>query len=202
MECHDDVPDLAILQLNVPDEQNNRVYQLEVIQNEAKELFRKKNADYGDAFATYGTVGILVRLGDKIHRLQSITSKGINLVQDEKLRDTLLDLHNYAAMGIMLLDNGVDITSTYTATSAYSSNNSHEPSSLPEPSVEAPSNILRKLNWQIQSTTNEYIYNRETIIYTNGKKVDTCSCGAFKYCTKANKTCKHIENEDEYDDID
>ncbi len=84
--------------------QNNRIEQFETVQNEGKELFRKKNQDYGDAFATYGTVGVLVRLGDKIHRLQSITSKGINLVEDEKLRDTLLDLHNYAAMAIMLLD--------------------------------------------------------------------------------------------------
>ena len=82
----------------------DRVSIFEKIQTEARELFRKKNQDYGDAFATYGTVGVLVRLGDKIHRLQSITSKGINLVEDEKLRDTLLDLHNYAAMAIMLLD--------------------------------------------------------------------------------------------------
>jgi len=81
-----------------------RVSQLELIQDEAKELFRKKNQDYGDAFADYGTVGVLVRMGDKIRRYQSITNKGINLVEDEKLRDTLIDLHNYAAMGIMLID--------------------------------------------------------------------------------------------------
>ena len=83
----------------------NRVKQLQTVQNEALELFSKKNQDYGDAFATYGTIGVLVRLGDKIHRLQSITSKGINLIEDEKLRDTLIDLHNYAAMAIMCLDN-------------------------------------------------------------------------------------------------
>jgi len=81
-----------------------RVAQLELIQDDAKELFRKKNQDYGDAFADYGTVGVLVRMGDKIRRFQSITNKGINLVEDEKLRDTLIDLHNYAAMGIMLID--------------------------------------------------------------------------------------------------
>ena len=82
----------------------DRVLQLETVQQEARELFRKKNADYGDAFATYGTVGVLVRLGDKIQRLQSITAKGVSLVEDEKMRDTLIDLHNYAAMAIMLLD--------------------------------------------------------------------------------------------------
>ena len=83
---------------------SNRVEQLKTVQNEALELFSKKNQDYGDAFATYGTIGVLVRLGDKIHRLQSITSKGINLIEDEKLRDTLIDLHNYAGMAVMLMD--------------------------------------------------------------------------------------------------
>jgi len=43
-------------------------------------------------------------MGDKIKRLQSITNKGIVLVNDEQMRDTLIDLHNYAAMAIMLLD--------------------------------------------------------------------------------------------------
>ena len=84
---------------------SNRVKQLETVQHEAKELFSKKNQDYGDAFANYGPIGILVRIGDKLQRLQSISSSGITLVQDEKLRDSLIDLHNYAAMAIMLLDN-------------------------------------------------------------------------------------------------
>lgn len=83
---------------------NNRPEQLRNIQKECHEIFCKKNADYGDAFATYGPIGVLVRIGDKITRLQNITKKGINLVEDENIRDTLLDLHNYAAMAIMLMD--------------------------------------------------------------------------------------------------
>tara|TARA_Y100000992_G_C21264483_1_gene493163 strand:+ start:1627 stop:1920 length:294 start_codon:yes stop_codon:yes gene_type:complete len=82
----------------------NRVQQLLNVQQEGLELFKKKNADYGDAFATYGAVGVIVRMGDKISRLSSISNVGINLVEDEKIRDTLIDLHNYAAMAIMLLD--------------------------------------------------------------------------------------------------
>ena len=82
----------------------NRVGQLEKIQKEALELFAKKNADYGDAVAEYGNIGVLVRLGDKIKRLQSISSKQISLVNDESLRDTLIDLHNYSAMAIMCLE--------------------------------------------------------------------------------------------------
>lgn len=82
----------------------DRIQQFEKIQRESKDLFRRKNADYGDAFATYGPIGVLVRMGDKIQRCQSITTRGINLIEDEKLRDTLMDLHNYAAMAIMLID--------------------------------------------------------------------------------------------------
>lgn len=82
----------------------NRVSQLKTVQDEALELFIKKNADYGDSFATYGPVGVLVRLGDKISRLNSITNKGVNLVNTESLRDTLIDLHNYAAMAVLLID--------------------------------------------------------------------------------------------------
>ena len=82
----------------------DRVKQMETIQDEALTLFKKKNTDYGDAFATYGVVGVLVRMGDKISRLSSITKSGITLVDNESLRDTLLDLHNYSAMAMMLLD--------------------------------------------------------------------------------------------------
>ena len=42
-------------------------------------------------------MGVLVQMGDKIDRLQSITNTSVNLVKTESLRDTLIDLHNYAA---------------------------------------------------------------------------------------------------------
>jgi len=83
----------------------DRVKELQDIQLEALELFKMKNADYGDAFAEYGTIGVLVRLGDKIKRLQSISAKKIALVNDESMRDTLIDLHNYSAMAIMCINN-------------------------------------------------------------------------------------------------
>ena len=83
---------------------SNRVTQMREIQSEAFNLFKKKNADYGDSFANYGAIGVLVRMGDKIARLQSITNSNITLVNTESLRDTLIDLHNYSAMAVMLLD--------------------------------------------------------------------------------------------------
>ena len=51
----------------------DRVEQLKKIQAEALELFTRKNADYGDAFAKYGQIGVLIRIEDKIQRALSIT---------------------------------------------------------------------------------------------------------------------------------
>ena len=89
----------------------NRIQQLTLVQKEALNLFKKKNTDYGDSFAEYGTIGVLVRMGDKINRLQHITNKQVTLVNSETLRDTLIDLHNYAAMAVMLLDEQTPKTS-------------------------------------------------------------------------------------------
>ena len=82
----------------------NRVQQMQEVQSQGLELFKKKNADYGDAFAKFGTIGVLMRIEDKIQRALSITNSGIQLVNDERIEDTLIDLHNYSAMAIMLLD--------------------------------------------------------------------------------------------------
>ena len=80
----------------------DRVEQLQKVQSECLELFKKKNQDYGDAFAKYGVIGVLVRISDKLQRLQSITKNQVTLVNDEKLEDTLMDLHNYSAMALIL----------------------------------------------------------------------------------------------------
>ena len=82
----------------------DRVKDMETVQQNALEMFKKKNQDYGDAFAKFGVIGVLMRIEDKIQRSLSITKNGVTLVDDEGIRDTLMDLHNYAAMGVMLLD--------------------------------------------------------------------------------------------------
>ena len=81
-----------------------RTEQLIAVQQEGLALFNRKNKDYGDAFAKYGVIGVLMRIEDKIQRAMSITKNGVNLVNDESIRDTLIDLYNYAAMAIMLMD--------------------------------------------------------------------------------------------------
>ena len=158
--------------MNTTNTTNTRVEQLKSVQHEAEILFQKKNTDYGDAFATYGTIGILVRIGDKIHRMQSITSQGINLVEDEKLRDTLLDLHNYAAMGIMLLDND------------------HSDDDYSDLVLEENNEIVNE--WQVKGSSKN-IYTRQHITCPDKPDRHTCSCPSYKFSPDENKTCKHIK---------
>ena len=77
---------------------------VEKIQAEALSLFKRKNEQYGNAFAKYGTVGVMIRMGEKINRFLSVSSLKIELKDEETLRDTLLDPLNYSSMAIMLLN--------------------------------------------------------------------------------------------------
>lgn len=74
------------------------------IQRDGLELFIRKNKDYKNAFAKYGTIGVLMRIEDKISRYLNISRTCITLVSDETLKDTMIDLHNYAAMASMLIE--------------------------------------------------------------------------------------------------
>ena len=82
---------------------------IEKVHNETLEIFKKKNADYGDAFATYGAIGVIVRIGDKIMRIKSLSQNKTKIddiacaVLDESIKDTLYDLINYTAMALMLM---------------------------------------------------------------------------------------------------
>tara|TARA_B110000858_G_scaffold193308_1_gene245563 strand:- start:239 stop:511 length:273 start_codon:yes stop_codon:yes gene_type:complete len=88
----------------------DRVMQLEKIQNECRDVFSRKNKDYGDAFAKHGTIGVLVRISDKMSRFTNISKKGLQIsVSDETLKDTLMDLHNYAAMAIMCMEDEISM---------------------------------------------------------------------------------------------
>lgn len=81
---------------------------LETIHKECLDLGQKKNHDYGacgDAIAMGGVNGVVVRMLDKQMRLLSLTKPGhVAAVQDEALRDTLMDMINYATYAVSLLD--------------------------------------------------------------------------------------------------
>jgi hypothetical protein len=76
------------------------------IQDEGCALFEKKNHDYGDSFATYGLIGVLVRIGDKLKRIQTLCDDEETAVADESIQDTIIDMMNYSAMALMLISFG------------------------------------------------------------------------------------------------
>lgn len=73
--------------------------------DEMHELYKRKNADYGDSFAQlrkrYPNF-VCMRLFDKLNRLDTLIQPGYEAkVTDEKLEDTLMDIANYAVMEIV-----------------------------------------------------------------------------------------------------
>ena len=77
--------------------------------DELLSIFEKKNADYGNSFEEslekHGIIAAIVRMEDKMGRLNSLTKKGYEQkVSDESLVDTLKDLSNYALMTAVWLE--------------------------------------------------------------------------------------------------
>lgn len=77
---------------------------------ELNDLYAKKNRDYGNSFHdTYLEEGLAmsrIRLSDKLARFKKLSHKCDyeGSVEDESIRDTLIDLANYALMTVMELD--------------------------------------------------------------------------------------------------
>lgn len=101
---------------------NELVKSFKNITSKMAETYEKKNHDYGDSFDKsldkFGLIASVVRMGDKMNRIESLINKSIqnpaypsvsvkdvNLVKDESIKDTLLDLANYAIMTVMWMDN-------------------------------------------------------------------------------------------------
>ena len=69
-------------------------------------MYGNKNADYGDSFGdTFNKLGLIsavTRITDKTNRLQSLCVNK-QQVKDESIKDTLMDLANYAIMTLIEL---------------------------------------------------------------------------------------------------
>lgn len=87
---------------------NTSAHQFKDIGKGMIETYVRKNHDYGNSFDKsldkFGLVASIVRIGDKMNRIESLVQKKA-MVQDESIRDTLLDMANYAIMTVMWMDN-------------------------------------------------------------------------------------------------
>lgn len=82
------------------------VKDLEEILTELKVLMIRKNQDYGPyniAHAPGGAMnGLIIRMHDKLERLQNLYYNKGNTPNYESVEDTLQDLANYAIIGLMV----------------------------------------------------------------------------------------------------
>ena len=74
---------------------------INALSDEVKATLIRKNRDYGDSFARqyekYGLMCGLIRMDDKMSRLQTLIS-GHDAEVAESIEDTLLDLAGYAIL--------------------------------------------------------------------------------------------------------
>lgn len=75
---------------------------------ELNELYIRKNHDYGDSFhdsfVEEGMAMPRIRIGDKFNRFKTLSRISSFEVKDESIRDTLIDLANYALMTVLEMD--------------------------------------------------------------------------------------------------
>ena len=73
-----------------------------------RNLYDAKNRDYGDSFGKsfeeWGLPMSCIRLTDKLNRLSSFAKGQDMKVNDEGVKDTLMDLANYAIMTLVELN--------------------------------------------------------------------------------------------------
>lgn len=80
---------------------------MQVIFDEAKVISEEKNRAYGSRnLSLTGEYGLAVRMMDKVSRLENLLYPGKNLTpsEDESVRDTALDLINYATYLVLMQD--------------------------------------------------------------------------------------------------
>lgn len=83
--------------------------QFESVLAEMLATYNKKNADYGNSFSEtiqeFGFVPAIARINDKVKRMKNIVKGQKMNIENESLRDALLDTSVYCVLTIMELDN-------------------------------------------------------------------------------------------------
>lgn len=79
------------------------------VTDEMLDTYIKKNADYGNSFTEtiqeFGFIPAIARINDKVKRMKNIVKGQKMNIENESLRDALLDTSVYCILTIMELDN-------------------------------------------------------------------------------------------------
>ena len=85
-----------------------KVHRFRSITDRMVELYENKNFLYGDSFARtykkYGPVAAMVRMSDKMNRLDAMYNAPQADDLGESIMDTLTDLANYAVMTMIAIE--------------------------------------------------------------------------------------------------
>jgi hypothetical protein len=102
-----DESELELFEIEEVKQDSPRVELHRNVIEEIHQVFKVKNSDYGNSFGEqyeeHGLLSAIIRLDDKMRRLKQLNKQQAQ-VKDESIRDTLLDLSNYAIMTVMELD--------------------------------------------------------------------------------------------------
>ena len=93
--------------------ENKKTNKLEVfklITDKMYKTYESKNNDYGDSFTKVRNKypnSIVIRLNDKLNRLESLMNGNKQMVSDESIDDTLIDMATYSIMELTerMIDN-------------------------------------------------------------------------------------------------
>lgn len=86
---------------------NERYELFKKLNEKSLELYKAKNADYGNSFSKsykeFGLTAPIIRMSDKLERLKTLSKQDAK-VKDESIKDTLIDLSNYAFMTVIEME--------------------------------------------------------------------------------------------------
>ena len=95
----------------LPDTTLNGSNPFEAVLLQMAAIHEAKNTDYGNSFELSAKLlgqpvvtGLLHRMADKLARACRLVQNGTAAVKNENLKDTLLDLANYAVLAVVALE--------------------------------------------------------------------------------------------------
>lgn len=89
---------------------NESLVRMDRIYQEIRDIRERKGHDYAGTedslrnLRDFGWQGVIVRLGDKYHRLRSFVQQDELKVTDETIRDTMIDLCCYSFLCLLMYD--------------------------------------------------------------------------------------------------
>lgn len=85
----------------------NKLEVFKLITDKMYKTYESKNNDYGDSFTKVRNKypnSIVIRLNDKLNRLESLMNGRKQMVTGESIKDTLIDMANYCIMELIEME--------------------------------------------------------------------------------------------------